>query len=271
MQRFKVINPTKEIQHMVDEIKKYFVNNGNKDTKAIIGISGGKDSTIAAALLVRALGKDRVIGVLMPNGTQTDIADSYEVCKILGISHYTFNIGNAYNEMMESFNTNVTLPINDQLTTNVPSRLRMTALYMVAAAVGGRVINTGNYSEGYIGYTTKYGDLAGDFAILKDYTVREILEIGDNLDELPKHLVHKLPGDGLTGKTDEDQTGIPYDVLDAYILDDETPDYETLRNIEERHKRNNHKRVINLPFIRIKTRRWNDHVDEEDPWDDIKF
>ena len=260
---FKVINAEEEIQHIVDEIKKYFVKNGNENTKAVIGISGGKDSTIAAALLVRALGADRVIGVKMPNGTQSDIDDAVEVCNLLGIRHFNINIGDAYNHLIADF-MNTNLNVNSQIETNTPARLRMTTLYMVAAAVGGRVINTGNKSELYIGYTTKYGDLAGDFAILKDYCVREVLEIGDNLDELPAHLVHKAPGDGMSGKTDEDNTGISYDVLDAYLLDEVLPDYETLRKIEERHTRNLHKRDICMPYIRIKTRAWHENSNKEE-------
>lgn len=263
---FKVINAEEEIQHIVDEIKRYFVENGNKDTKAVIGISGGKDSTIAAALLVRALGADRVIGVKMPNGTQSDIDDAVEVCNLLGIRHFNINIGDAYNHLIADF-MNTNLNVNSQIETNTPARLRMTTLYMVAAAVGGRVINTGNASEFYVGYTTKYGDLAGDFAILKDYYVREILEIGDNLGELPAHLVHKAPGDGMSGKTDEDNMGFSYDVLDAYLLDEVVPDYETLRNIEERHERNLHKRAIALPYIRAKTRAWHENSTKEpDIW-----
>lgn len=266
MERFKIINPTKEIPHMVDEIKKYFVNNGNKDTKAVIGISGGKDSTIAAALLVRALGPERVFGVLMPDGDQKDIKDSIEVCNILHIPHKVYNIspvtrtfggmiGDAYK--------------NPSINTNTPARIRMATLYAVAADIGGRVINTGNYSEQYVGYTTKYGDLAGDFAILRDYTVREIIKIGDNLNELPSYLVHKTPGDGMSGKTDEDNMGFTYDVLDAYLLDNVTPDYETLRNIEERHKKNLHKETVHMPYIRNLTRRWNDwdEPNEECPFD----
>ena len=261
---FKVINAEEEIQHIVDEIKYYFNRNGNKNTKAIIGISGGKDSTIAAALLVRALGSERVIGVMMPNGIQPDITDSIEVCKILGIPNYTFNIGYAYDAMINGFNYDIALPMNEQITTNTPARIRMAVLYMVAAAVGGRVINTSNKSELYIGYATKYGDLAGDFAIFEDYCVREILEIGDNLPELPAHLVHKAPGDGMSGKTDEDNTGILYDVLDAYLLDEVIPDYDTLRNIEERHTRNLHKRDIDLPYIRIKTRAWHENSNKKE-------
>ena len=250
------INPEQEIVHIVNEIKSYFIKNGNENTKAVIGISGGKDSTIAAALLVRALGPERVIGVLMPNGTQEDIEDAHEVCDILNIKRYVFNIADAWNGISAGFLYDCKLKMNSQIETNTPARLRMTALYMVAAAVGGRVINTGNASEKYVGYTTKYGDLAGDFAILQEYYVRDVLAIGDALDEIPAELVHKAPGDGMSGKTDEDNMGFTYEVLDAYLIDCIAPEYETLRNIEERHKRNIHKNDIHIPAINALTRKW---------------
>lgn len=254
----RVIDAKKEIQHIVNEIKHYFVKNGNENTKAVIGISGGKDSTIAAALLVRALGAERVVGVIMPNGRQPDIDDSIEVCEILGIKNYTINIADAYDGLEAAFIYDAKLKINDQIRTNAPARLRMAALYMMASIVGGRVINTGNASELYVGYTTKYGDLAGDFAILRDYYVRDVYDIGDALEELPAHLVHKAPGDGMSGKTDEDNMGFTYEELDAYLLDFVNPDYDTLRNIEERHKRNKHKEDIRMPYIRENTRHWDD-------------
>ncbi len=254
----RVIDAEKEVQHIVDEIKHYFVKNGNKDTKAVIGISGGKDSTIAAALLVRALGKERVIGVLMPQDEQVDIDDSISVCMALGIKSYTIDIGNTCTELFNTFSRQTSYELSNQITTNAPARIRMNVLYMVAAAVGGRVINTGNASELYVGYTTKYGDLAGDFAILRDYYVREVYALGDALPELPAHLVHKTPGDGMSGKTDEDNMGFTYEVLDAYLLDGIDPDYNTLRNIESRHQRNDHKHCIQLPYIRNATRHWDD-------------
>lgn len=247
MGRKREFDPAEQVEVIVKFIQNYFVENGNSNTKAIIGISGGKDSTIAAALLVRALGADRVVGVMMPNRTQDNIADSIEVCEILGISHYTFNIGYAYDAMINGFNYDVALPINEQITTNTPARLRMTALYMVAAAVGGRVCNTGNASEKFIGYTTKYGDLAGDFALFTDLTVREIYAIGDYL-ELPEYLVHKAPADGMTGKTDEETTGIPYDVIDDFLLEGKHPkDIKIYEKMITAHKRNIHKQCINLP------------------------
>lgn len=255
------INPEVEIAHIVDEIKQYFVDNGNKNTKAVIGISGGKDSTIAAALLVRALGADRVIGVMMPEGEQKDIADSREVCQLLGIHAEEINIGPAVDALYGCIGYgDCEIPA---VRTNTPARIRMATLYAIAAIYGGRVINTGNASEFYVGYTTKYGDLAGDFAILKDYYVRDVLAIGDALDELPPHLVHKAPGDGMSGKTDEDNMGFTYEALDAYLIDSIVPEYDVLRNIEERHKRNRHKQDIRIPMINAKTRKW---AEDEGPW-----
>lgn len=246
-----------ELPHILDGIKKYFVNNGNENTKAVIGISGGKDSTIAAALLVRALGKDRVIGVMMPEGTQPDIADSEEVIELLGIKHYEVNIGMAMEKLTDEIPNELFGKNNPIYYTNTPARLRMATLYGIAALVGGRVIHTGNASEMYVGYTTKYGDMAGDFSIFKDYYVREILALGNILEELPTHLVNKAPGDGMSGKTDEDNFGFSYETLDAYILDNVYPDYDTLRKIEERHDRNLHKSLMfNIPYIRCKTRKW---------------
>jgi NAD+ synthase len=258
----KEFNPAEQVEAIIDFIKNYFVENGNPNTKAVIGISGGKDSTIAAALLVRALGADRVIGVKMPNGTQSDIDDAVEVCNLLGIRHFNINIGDAYNHLIADF-MNTNLSVNSQIETNTPARLRMTTLYMVAAAVGGRVCNTGNASELFIGYTTKYGDLAGDFALFRNLTVREIYAIGDYLTELPTYLVHKVPADGMSGKTDEDNTGIPYNAIDDYLLNDIIPDMEIYHKMIMAYKRNIHKQIINLPAPQRTTyslRRYHDDI-----------
>lgn len=274
----RVIDAEKEIQHIVDEIKRYFVENGNKDTKAVIGISGGKDSTVAAALLVRALGKERVYGVMMPQGNQSDINDSREVCEILDIPHCEVNISSAcsalYYAIDEGYDYDRCIKDNPVVATNTPARIRMATLYAIAADIGGRVINTGNASEFYVGYTTKYGDLAGDFAILRDYYVRDVYDIGDALEELPAHLVHKAPGDGMSGKTDEDNMGFTYEELDAYLLDFVYPNYDTLRNIEERHKRNEHKKNIRIPYIRENTRHRDNKEDsccDDDVCKDLSF
>lgn len=259
-------NAHKEVLHIIDHIRHYFATNGNENTKAVIGISGGKDSTVATALLVRALGPDRVIGVMMPQHVQADIKDSYRVCEVLGINSYVINIGATCDKLNQSFIDGSDLQLTPQILTNTPARIRMATLYMVAAAVGGRVINTGNASEFYVGYTTKYGDLAGDYAVLRDYCVEEVYALGDALEELPPNLVHKAPADGMSGKTDEDNMGFTYEVLDNYLLRGITPPAEVLHNIMARHNRNKHKEAINLPHPRARTRPYVYHSHKEEDW-----
>ena len=240
-----------EIIHITNWIKKYFATNG-PDSKAVIGISGGKDSTIAAALCVRALGPDRVFGVLMPQGVQEDIEDARQVCQVLGIKSCEINIGNTvqdlYYEIDRGYDFDHTVTNNPVVTTNTPARIRMATLYAVAAVVGGRVCNTCNRSEEYVGYSTKFGDNAGDFAPLADYTVRELKLIGDALVNLPLQLVHKTPSDGMCGKSDEDNLGFTYEELDAFLLDNVYPPYEKYVLIQQKHKMNDHKRrAVTLP------------------------
>ena len=216
------------------------------DGRAIIGISGGKDSTIAAALCVEALGADRVVGVLMPQSIQKDIADSYKVINRLGIPYMVIDIGPVCNSLCSSidvaYDYDKCCANNPMIKTNLPARIRMTTLYAVAALYpNSRVVNTCNYSEDFVGYSTKYGDAAGDFSPLGGLTVREVLEIGDDL-ELPEHLVHKPPSDGMCGKTDEDNLGFTYEQLDNYIEGKVylVPD-EAVQKIERLHRITRHK------------------------------
>lgn len=241
---------------VIQWIKDYFKD--NHDGKAIIGISGGKDSTICAALLVEALGADRVIGVLMPNGEQGDIDDSYRVCNHLGIATELCNIYPAYVETLAACGLGRDdSPVIPMVATNLPARLRMCVLYTIAALhPNSRVVNTSNWSERYIGYSTKYGDGAGDFSPLGSLTVREVLMIGDDLG-LPYDLVHKTPSDGMSGKSDEDKIGFTYDELDNYILyvDDELSD-ETVAKIEKMHKANEHKLMDMPKFVPMGRSEW---------------
>ena len=244
----------KNVERIKEFIKDYFVNNATPDTKAVIGISGGKDSTVAAKLLVDALGKHRVIGVMMPQDVQRDIDDSRKVCELLDIAACEIDIGPAcaalYRSIDEGYDYDHTTVTNiPAITTNTPSRIRMTTLYAVAATIGGRVCNTGNASEAFVGYTTKYGDLAGDFALLKNFTVSEIFEIGDYLG-LPYDLVHKTPSDGMSGKSDEENTGVPYRVIDDYLMYGIYPAQFYYEKMMAAYKRNIHKQVINLPAPR---------------------
>lgn len=215
------------------------------DGKAIIGISGGKDSTVAAALCVEALGADRVVGVMMPQGVQKDLSDSIEVCRLLSIPNFIINIGSTVNslcrEIDEAYDYDHNCINNSMIKTNLPARIRMTTLYAVAALYpNSRVVNTCNRSEDYVGYSTKYGDAAGDFSPLGNLTVRDVLEIGDDLG-LPINLVHKTPSDGMCGKTDEDNLGFTYAELDAFLLEGKQPSKETYDRIQRLHKSTRHK------------------------------
>lgn len=218
----------------VQWIKNFFEENG-RDCCAVLGISGGKDSSVAAALCVEALGKDRVIGVLMPCGEQFDISCSYMLVEHLGIKHYVVNIKDAVEGLKGSMPEN--LKISEQSLVNLPPRIRMTALYAVSQSCNGRVVNTCNLSEDWVGYSTRYGDAAGDFSPLCNLTVTEVKEIG-RLCGLPDELVDKTPIDGLCGKTDEDNLGFTYAVLDRYIRTGEIDDPETKAKIDEKHRRN---------------------------------
>lgn len=255
-------NAQDEIVNIIKWIRDYFVDNGDSNTKAIIGISGGKDSTIAAALLVRALGPDRVIGVLMPNGKQKDIDDAIQVCKILNIEYYNVNIDfvckELYGAIDGSISWDLTVANDSTIATNTPARIRMTVLYAIAALRHGRVCNTGNRSELYIGYTTKYGDLAGDFALLKEYTVSEVLKLGEALTELPRELVFKTPADGMSGLSDEDNLGFTYQQVDDLLLFGIVPEMKYFEKIKAAHRRNKHKDCIRLPAP-LKSEWYNDH------------
>ncbi|MGI6744893.1 MAG: NH(3)-dependent NAD(+) synthetase [Firmicutes bacterium ADurb.Bin300] len=199
---------------IVNWIIEYFRDNG-KGCNAVIGISGGKDSSIVAALCARALGKDRVIGVLMPNGIQTDIDVSYSLCEFLGIKSYTISIGNMFNALMDELRSKLD-SVSERTTINVQPRLRMSVIYAVSQSVNGRVASTSNFSEDYVGYITRFGDALGDFAPIAKLTVDEVKAVGRALG-LPSLFVDKLPVDGLTNKSDEENLGFTYEILDKFI------------------------------------------------------
>ena len=240
MKRDYTFDVEKVTKDCIQWIKNWFEKNG-PGCNAVIGISGGKDSTIVTKLCVEALGADRVIGVMMPNGVQKDISDSIKVCKLLGIKNYTINIENSVNAILKEMNESG-IEITEQTRTNLPARIRMSTLYAVSQSNNGRVLNTCNYSENYVSWETKFGDGAGDLSPLGYLTVREVLAIGDYLG-LPSDLVHKTPIDGLNTNadgsyvTDEQGLGFSYDELDDYLLDDVKPSPEKLERIEKLHER----------------------------------
>ncbi len=219
-------------------LKKWFLENG-KDCNAVLGISGGKDSTVTAALCAKALGNDKVIGVLMPNGEQKDITDSLRVCELLKIKNYTINIKGAVDAEINELKK-VGIELTDQTIINLPPRIRMATLYAVSQSNNGRVINTCNLSEDYVGYSTRYGDSAGDVAPLARLTVDEVRKIGLELG-LPYELVYKTPSDGLCGKTDEDNLGFTYQVLDKYIRTGICEDKKIKEIIDKKHLLNKFK------------------------------
>ena len=202
------------IEECTKWIRDWFDENG-EGCNAIIGISGGKDSSVVAALCARALGKDRVIGVIMPNIVQADIQDAIELTDFLGIRKFVIPITNQVYDAVQGLKFAGIEP-SEQTMINLPPRVRMATLYAVSQSMNGRVANTCNLSENYVGYSTRYGDDAGDFSTLGRLTCTEVIALGHAL-QLPDHLVDKAPADGLCGKTDEESLGFTYDQLDRYI------------------------------------------------------
>ena len=245
MNEFNAIKVKDEI---VEWIREWFDKNG-KDCKAVIGISGGKDSSVVAALCVEALGKDRVAGVIMPNSTMDDFGDAERVCRFLDISELVIDIGRAVGDLRKSFRLNVDYDLSEQAEINLPPRIRMATLYMVSQSINGRVACTDNLSESFIGYSTRWGDSVGDFCPLANLTSEEVVAIGDALG-LPYELTHKVPSDGLCGKTDEDRFGFTYEVLNKYIRTGVCEDEEIKEKIDEMHQRNLFKQqpIPNFPY-----------------------
>ncbi|MBI6871282.1 NAD(+) synthase [Clostridium aciditolerans] len=236
----KDFNAEKECENIINWIREYFKNQPSAKG-AIIGISGGKDSSVTSQLLVKALGKERVFGVLMPNGEQKDISDSLKIVDILGINYKIVNIEKAYNGLLEGI-ADEKLSIDAKI--NISPRLRMTTLYAIGTSMNYRVCGTGNKSEGFVGYTTKWGDNAFDFNPIGDLTTEEVVAVGDFLG-LPYELVHKTPSDGLSGKSDEEKLGFSYKQINEFIENGSCGDKEIDEKIRLKHEYNEHKR--NLP------------------------
>jgi NAD+ synthase len=234
-------------------IRNWFYNFSGTAKGVIIGISGGKDSTVAAKLLCEALGSDKVLGVMMPNGNQKDIEDSKRVCEILNIKYTKVNIEKSYEGIISSIEDcrlnncdDESLKLSSHTLTNIAPRLRMITLYTIGQELGYRVVGTGNLSESLVGYCTKYGDTACDFSILSTFTKTEVVKIGEYLG-LPKDLVNKTPSDGLSGLSDEDNLGFSYEILDRFIREGICDDENLRELIENRYRANEHKRQVKVP------------------------
>ena len=229
----------KEIKKsLIQWTREWFDKNG-KGCNAVIGISGGKDSSVCAALCVEALGKERVIGVLMPNGVQSDIAHSRQLVEYLGIQNVTINIADAVSAVHTQLKE-ADIEVSEQTKINLPPRIRMSVLYAVSQSMNGRVINTCNLSEDWVGYSTRYGDSAGDVSLLGKLTVQEVKTLGHELG-LPENLVDKTPSDGLCGSTDEQKLGFTYAVLDRYIREGICEDVSIRQRIDTLHRQNKFK------------------------------
>ena len=229
----------------VDWIRSFFQENGPA-CNAVVGISGGKDSSVVAALCVEALGRERVLGVLMPCGQLHDIDMAYKLVNHLCIRHYEVNI----KEAAEALKASIPFALSQQSNVNLLPRIRMTTLYAVSQSFNGRVANTCNLSEDWVGYSTRYGDAAGDFSPLCNLTVQEVKEIGRVLG-LPADLVDKVPIDGLCGKTDEDNLGFTYAELDRYIRTGEIEDQATKARIDQLHQQNLFKLQLMPSFLPV--------------------
>ena len=229
-------NAAQETKNCIGWIKNWFDNESGNAKGIAVAISGGKDSTVVAKLCADAVGANRIFGIPMPNGVQSDIADSLRVCELIGIPYSVVNIGDIYNEFVKvSFNNTTEALIN------VPPRIRMTMLYLISQNMGYRVVGTGNLSERYVGYCTKWGvDTAYDFNPIANFTSDEVIAIGDYLG-LPYELVHKTPADGLSGKSDEERIGFSYNILNKYIRTGICENSETKAKIDKMHEYALHK------------------------------
>lgn len=232
---------------IVEWIRNYFRKNG-PDCNAVIGISGGKDSSIVAALCCEALGNGRVISVLMPQGAQSDIDVARELVKHLGIKSFEINIAETVNTLLAKGRA-AGLCDSKQARVNLPARIRMATLFMVSQSMNGRVANTCNYSEDYVGWATLFGDGAGQFSPLGKLTVTEVKAVGRELG-LPEKFIEKAPADGPTGKTDEDNFGFTYEFLDKYIrTGDFGDDSATAAKIDRMHEVNMFK-LLPMPMYK---------------------
>lgn len=245
----KKFNAEEQVKRVIDWAKDFLKDTGDKPI--VIGISGGKDSTITAAALCKVVGPDRILGVRLPHGVQKDIDISRMVCANLGIDSIEVNIAGMYNYMLHEITQSdkrfSTGKYNDVVTSNAPCRCRTVVLYTIANQFHGRVVNTCNLSESFVGYDTKFGDQCGDFNLFQDYTATEVKEIGYVLGVNP-NFIEKIPDDGMCGQYDEERWGFTYLYLDSWIRGGGKIETETDAKIVSMHQKALHKiKAVTLP------------------------
>lgn len=239
------------VNERVNRIRDWYENESGGSEGLILGISGGKDSSVVAALCSKAIGKDNVLGVIMPNGVQKDIDYAYGICDFLGIKRIKFNISNVYDSLygdlksLNNYNKSSDITITEDAKVNIPPRIRMTVLYAIGQSIRYRVVGTGNASERFVGYFTKWGDGACDFNPIARFTSEEVIEIGRELG-IPEKFLIKPPADGLCGKTDEDNLGFTYKELNSFIKNGHCGSKEIENKIMSMHRRNLHK-LLDIP------------------------
>ena len=240
-------DPVQARERLVKKISDYVRGAGM--SRVVLGISGGKDSTVAAARCARALGVENVYGIMMPDGIQKDIADSRKLCRALGIHSRIVNINEVHNALLKAVDAASNGEIDDfpvafseESNVNVGPRLRMTTLRYVGQAIGAFLCGTGNLSEATVGYCTKDGDTSCDFNPLGTLTSVEVVQMGLTMDELPRELVEKTPDDGLSGVPDEVKLGLTYRQIHDYLRHGTCGDSEVDEKIARREKNNMHKR-----------------------------
>ena len=247
----KKFNVEKEVNNIVDFIKKYYKDNNLGG--AILGISGGKDSGVVAGLLVKALGKENVIGVTLPcHSKEEDRIDAKLVSDYYGIELINFDITSTFDAFKDELKNLGTFTDEEVKNSdiNLKPRLRMSTLYYLAALysmVRGKtyiVAGTSNKCELYVGYFTKGGDSVHDISLLADYTVEEVIKLGEYL-KVPDKVLYKTPNDGLSNLTDEDKLGVKYNDIATYLENKDLLDKEIREKIEKLHKNNLHK--FNIP------------------------
>lgn len=236
-----------EAENAINWIKDYVEKTGAKGV--VVGNSGGKDSATVIAMATKALGKEKVLTIAMPcNSIQADLEDAKLVSKTFDVKLLEVDLTDSYNHLENSVNktiSNIGIELNSEAKVNIKPRMRMLTLYGIAQSLGYLVIGTGNLCERMVGYTTKWGDSASDFNPIANFTVEEVLAIGEYLG-VPDKIIHKAPADGLGGLTDEEKMGVTYKQIAEYIETGKT-DINSMEIIERKNKNSKHKRQP-VPF-----------------------